>query len=151
MMAEADVRRLIDESDIRNLALRYAEAVDGLNMPALTALFTEDGVIEGSGVNLRGRGQIARIEETMRANHDRTYHMVYNHPVRIDGDTATGTVYSRSHHLKRRDDGTTRDLIMTITYNDRYVRQGGGWLIAHRGIDLKWTETRQVQGEAAVR
>ena len=149
-MAEGDLKRLLDESEIRNLALRYAQAVDGRDMAALTALFTEDGAIEGSGVKLRGHGDIAKIKATLEANHDRTYHMVYNHLVRVDGDAATGEVYSRSHHLKKRDDGSTRDLVMTITYLDRYVRRGAGWLIQHRTIDLKWTETRTVTGEAAV-
>jgi ketosteroid isomerase-like protein len=145
-----ELKRLLDESEIRNLGLRYAEAVDGLNMQALTALFTEDAAIEGSGVKLQGRGEIGQIEATMRAHYDRTYHMVYNHLVRVDGDAATGVVYSRSHHLKAQADGRTNDLIMTITYGDRYVRRGGAWLFEYRTLDLKWTETRQVRGEAKV-
>jgi uncharacterized protein (TIGR02246 family) len=149
-MAETDLKRLLDENEIRNLALRYAEAVDGRDMAALTSLFTEDAAIEGSGVKLKGHGDIGQIRATMEANYDRTYHMVYNHLVRVDGDAAAGEVYSRSHHLKRQDDGRTSDLIMTITYGDRYVRRNGAWLFQHRAIDLKWTETRTVKGEAAV-
>ncbi|HEY3694391.1 nuclear transport factor 2 family protein [Phenylobacterium sp.] len=151
-MAETapDLRRLLDESEIRNLALRYAEAVDGRDMARLTGLFTEDAAIEGSGVKLNGRGEIAGIKAMLEASYDRTYHMVYNHLIRIDGDTAAGEVYSRSHHLKRQDDGRTNDLIMTITYGDAYVRRGGAWLFRRRHVDLKWMETRQVRGEAAV-
>jgi uncharacterized protein (TIGR02246 family) len=145
-----ELQRLIDENAIRNLSMRYAHCVDRLDMDGLAALFTEDGAITGSGVDLKGRRQIAKIADTMRANFDRTYHTTHNHLVTVDGDRAEGEVLSASHHLKAQDDGRTSDLIMTITYFDAYVRQGGAWLFERRRVDLKWTETRWVEGNAKV-
>jgi len=151
-MADLDeaLRRLVDEAEIRGLSLRYAQAVDRRDADALTALFTPDGALEGSGVVSRGREQIGKIPPMMKRRYDKTYHTLFNQFVAVDGDAATGEVYSMAHHLNRQEDGRTCDLVMAITYRDRYVRTADGWRFAHRGIELQWKQTAFVDPDDKV-
>jgi uncharacterized protein (TIGR02246 family) len=140
-MAEASLQDLLDERAIRALATGYAHFVDRREGEGLIALFTPDGSITGAGVNLHGREQIAGVPALMKKNFSQTYHIVHNHRIALNGDTATGEVYSQAHHLSQAEDGRTRDYIMVITYRDAYVRQDGAWLFKARELDMQWTQT----------
>ena len=69
---------------------------------------------------------------------------VHNHVIDIEGDTATGIAYV---DLRSIDDG--RSMIGSGYYQDRYVREGGDWKFAKRGLVLRflvplhdgWAET----------
>jgi uncharacterized protein (TIGR02246 family) len=140
-MADAGLQVLLDERAIRALATGYAHFVDRREAEGLIALFTEDGALTGSGVNRRGHGEIGAIPAMMRKRFSQTYHIVHNHRISLDGDTATGEVYSQAHHLSQAEDGRTRDYIMAITYRDAYVRRDGAWLFKARDLDIQWTQT----------
>jgi ketosteroid isomerase-like protein len=144
------LRRLIDEAEIKALALGYAQAADRRDAAALMALFSDDGTIGGLGVAVRGMDQIAKIPSRLTQRFDQTYHTVFNHLITVSGDAAEGEVYSTAHHLKRQDDGRTSDYIMVITYRDRYVRQAAGWRFAHRQLEMQWTQTLWVDPDGTV-
>lgn len=144
------LQALLDEREIRTLALRYAQAADRRDPTAWVELFTPDAAIEGSGVALQGLDRIAAIPQALASRYQRTYHTVLNHLITLNGDEAQGEVYSQAHHLSRQDDGRTSDYIMAITYRDRYVRRDGEWRFQHREIDLQWTQTLWVDPEAKV-
>jgi hypothetical protein len=135
------LQRLVDEAEIKRLGLGYAQAVDRRDAAALTALFTQDGIIESLGVERRGHEQIGRIPARLDRLYDRTYHTVFNQTVTFDGAAADGEVYSMAHHLKQQEDGRTSDHIMAITYRDRYVRTESGWRFAERRLAMQWTQT----------
>jgi hypothetical protein len=143
----AELRRLLDENEIRSLALRYAQAADRRDSDALTGLFVEDGAITGSGIDLQTRSAIGQIPAGLSARFDETCHFVFNHLITLDGDEARGEVYSSAHHVKHKQDGPSSDLIMTIIYRDRYVRRDGAWFFVERDIDRKWTQTQWVDRE----
>jgi hypothetical protein len=131
-----------DILDIRDLALRYAQNVDGRNGPGLSELFIEDGVIDGSGYFTKGRKHIAAIPRMLDTRYEATFHAVHNHLIELDGDRASGEVYATSHHLRKEVDDRLVDYVMIMRYHDQYVRQADGWRFAHRHILLEWTETR---------
>jgi uncharacterized protein (TIGR02246 family) len=137
--SEADYRK------IRELALRYAQAVDNRDAEKLAGVFTEDGLIDGSGYTSHGREQIMRIPRMLTKRYQKTFHSVQNHLIELNGDQATGEVYALSHHLQRHEDGSLTDFVMVMRYHDRYVRQADGWRFAHRHILVDWTETRPAQ------
>jgi uncharacterized protein (TIGR02246 family) len=143
----AELRRLLDENEIRSLAFRYAQAADRRDGDALSRLFVEDGAIVGSGIELRTRDTIAQIPAGLSARFDATCHFVFNHLITLDGDDARGEVYSSAHHVKHQQDGPSSDLIMTIIYRDRYVRRDGAWFFVERDVDRKWTQTQYVDRE----
>lgn len=143
------VARLADEAAIRRLALLYAQGVDRRDSSALAALFTPEARLEGSGVDVHGAVAIAAMPAAMARRYDRTYHIVHNHLVELDGDEARGEVYSEAHHLTREADGTS-DYVLAITYDDRYVRTEAGWRFSGRRLDIKWSRTDRVVGEVTL-
>jgi ketosteroid isomerase-like protein len=145
--ASEALRRLIDEAEIKRLGLRYAQAVDRRDAAGLTGLFTPDGVIEGAGVAMHGHEAIGKVPARVEGRFDKTYHTVFNQLVAAVGDAAEGEVYSMAHHLKRQEDGRVSDLVMAITYRDRYARTADGWRFVRRDLDLQWTQTLWVELE----
>lgn len=134
---------LSDIQEIKDLALRYAKAVDSRDAEKQAGVFVEDGLIDGSGYLIEGRASILKIAPMMAKRYKATFHAVQNHLIELDGDEATGEVYALSHHLSAGEDGSLTDWVMVMRYLDRYVRVAGSWLFAHRHIIVDWTETRQ--------
>jgi hypothetical protein len=127
-----------DQSELSRLVMRYAQAVDRLDLDAIIALMAPHATIathRGEGEpagSMAGHGQIragmARLERYVA-----TFHMVGNHLFDIDGDSATGETYCTAHHVERRD-GVLRDVTMYIRYHDRFVRDAGRWLFSQRKL-----------------
>jgi hypothetical protein len=142
--------RLVDEAAIRRLALRYAQSVDRRDGAALAELFLPEARLDGSGVDVRGAAAIAAMPAAMARRYARTYHIVHNHLVELDGEEARGEVYSEAHHLTVEADGAASDYVLAITYADRYVRWNSGWRFAGRTLDIKWSRTDPVVAEVVL-
>ncbi len=134
---------LADEREIGRLVHNYAKGCDTRNGELFAQQFTEDAVLELAGRETAGRERLARIPEMLNAYH-LTYHMVHNVAIELDGDRATGEVYSASHHLRPIEKAAFSDRVMYITYRDNYVRTGEGWKIARRLVDVQFIEYKTV-------
>jgi uncharacterized protein (TIGR02246 family) len=145
-----ELKRLVDENEIRSLAMRYAQAADRRDTEAFASLFTEDAAIVGPGIEIRTKAVIGTVPKSLEANYERTYHIVHNHLITVGADEAQGEVYSQAHHLNTQEDGRVSDYIMAITYRDRYVRQGGAWLFSFRDLEVRWTQTQWVDMVASI-
>jgi uncharacterized protein (TIGR02246 family) len=128
-----------DRIELRALVDCYGFAADSRDRDRFAGVFTPDGVLSVGGMELTGRDVIPSILDYLDAHHPKTMHLMGNHDVSIEGDTATGIVYCRAHHLSVGDDGAT-NTTMTIRYVDRYARTDGQWLIEHRTINIEWEE-----------
>jgi ketosteroid isomerase-like protein len=130
--------RLEDRWELRELAYRYARAVDRRDWALAERLFTRDCVLVGPGYELVGRDGILaglrRIDQ-FRA----TQHSVHNQLVEVAGDTATGETYCTAHHLYERD-GRSWKLSWGIRYQDRCVREAGAWRYVRRELVLDWAQ-----------
>jgi uncharacterized protein (TIGR02246 family) len=139
--ASSDVR---DTLAIRALCERYAQAVDAGDSAVFSGLFTSDGHLVANylgEVHFDGREQLAQVPVQAHAEAATTMHVIGNHLAEVDGDSATGVTYCIANHLV--DDRT--NLVMMVRYDDRYRRSPDGeWLIADRRVDVRWTETHQV-------
>jgi hypothetical protein len=143
----------VDEAALRELAARYATAVDAGDADRFAALFLPEGRIRmfrpGDGavpsVDIAGLDDLRAIPASLARRYTATFHFVghavYEAPTGPDGDAA-GTVYCLAHHLNR-EAGT--DHVMHIQYRDRYRRnRQGEWRIVSREGAIPWTETRLV-------
>jgi ketosteroid isomerase-like protein len=141
------VQRLVDENAIRRLALRYAACVDAQDANGFMALFAPDAVLwsinSRKNLNYVGSEEIGAVLDLLK-HYEKTYHMVFNHLIEFDAQGATGVVYSTANHLQRAQDGGLSAYVTTITYRDRYARDGDGWLFANREINTQFIETRPV-------
>ena len=131
---------------LNQLAYRYAKAVDSCDVALFQSVFTPDGRMrsyhpdaEQPFADLTGRAQLAVVPDTMRGMYGATTHMMTNHLVEVDGDSATGEVLCTARHLE----GAT-SINVIIRYIDRYARHKGEWRIADRQIRFLWSERHEV-------
>lgn len=130
---------VIDDYEIRRLALIYANGADKRDGDLFASVFTPDGILELNDIQTAGEAKLAKIPR-MLARFSKTYHTVLNTRIDIDGDTATGEIYSAAHHLKPLEDGRHTDKVWYVTYLDDYVRTADGWRIAHRKVVSEFIE-----------
>lgn len=134
---EARLRRLEDLEAIWRLFMDYRRHLDARDFPAYAALFLEDGVWGGNLGRATGPTEIeALLRRTLEVYPDdstRTYHLVDNETIDLDGDRATA--YSTWVFVERNADD--RPLINLVGhYQDVLVRRGGRWLFQRRDAYL---------------
>ena len=115
--------------EIRQLAARYALALDSRNIPALVALFVEDVRCADGGV---GRDALANWFDSILRPYTTTFHLIGNHIIdMVDEDHASGVVYSRPEH-------EVNDLwiVMPLQYWDRYEKRAGHWYFRSRSVHV---------------
>lgn len=127
-----------DRLAIRDVALRYARAVDRRDYALAATLFAEDAELLGPGFHVVGRDSVVRGLRRVE-HYDATFHAVHNQLVELSGDTAEGETYCIAAHLFARD-GRRRKLDWGIRYQDRYVRSAEGWQLARRELVVDWTQ-----------
>jgi uncharacterized protein (TIGR02246 family) len=130
---EALVRRLLDESEVRNRIARLAQATDDGTPEEYAEHWSEDAVWEVIGHESRsGRDDIlagarARHEAGLIGPSTNTRHIVATSVVEIDGDRAT----ARSAHAVLIKDGGAV-VGFSGVYEDELRREPNGWLISRR-------------------
>lgn len=136
--------------ELRELAFRYALAVDGCDADALLDLFTADGSVGGMDASVPSfegpddlRLMIAQVDKSF----NRTMHNVYNQTFEIEAgaDVASGETYCLASHIIEGADGTWQILDMAIRYKNDYLYVGDRWKFRRRRLDVQWIETRPVQ------
>ncbi len=118
------IERLLAYEEIRQLAARYAVALDARNLDDLTALFVDD-VQVGSE---RGRAALrADLDASLRAV-GRTFLLVGTHVIDlVDDDHATGSVYCKGEIQVGE-----RWIQQAILYEDTYARRDEAWRFVRR-------------------
>lgn len=139
---------LADRLALRELAARYAHAVDRRDRDMFLSVFHPDGTLvltdysDPSVVTatLRGHGELAAVTARI-TRYDKTFHFVGTANYDVGRDQATGEVYCVAHHLTPGLHGGT-DYVMLVRYQDRYSRRDGRWAIDERRLVVDWTELR---------
>ena len=132
-----------DRVALRHLVDSYAVGCDRRDIDILQGCFVEGATntvhwLDRDATTMTAPHDLERIP-TGLSRYDRTFHFVGNHRVEIDGDSATGDAYCFAHHITG-----TKDFVMAIRYEDRYVRTPDGWRIATRDLRLLWTADETV-------
>jgi hypothetical protein len=137
---DVSLQLLIDERDIVAVTHRYCRALDTKDWDALRNVFTLDARGDlGTPATLLGVDAIiGRISGALERLDD-SQHLVGNHEVFVDGDTATHRCYLQAQHVRHGVDGGP-NFIVAGRYEDGFVRTDVGWRIAHRRLVTMWTE-----------
>jgi len=123
------LERVVARDEIRQLACRYALAVDSRDLDLLVSLFVPDVRV---GRERTGRAALRESFEQSLGALGVSILFVGNHLVDFEGpDRATGTVYCRGQIQ----DGP-RWIEQAILYRDRYARRDGTWLFVRRAHRL---------------
>ena len=137
MALERDpVAWLVAHEEIRQLAARYAVAVDSRDLGALVGLFVEDVRVGRSAV---GRDALrASFRESLGAV-GVTILNVGTHRIDVTGaDDATGLVYCQGQVA----DGD-RWIHQSILYRDTYARRDGHWFFVRRVHELWYGQAQE--------
>lgn len=120
-----DLARLLARDEIRQLAHRYAVAIDARDLDALVALFVEDVRV---GREARGRDALRSDFDSQLRAIGVSILFVGNHVIDFDDDEhARGIVYCSAQIQ----DGA-RWIRQAIRYDDSYERRAGRWLFVRR-------------------
>lgn len=123
------LRRLWAHEQIRQLAARYAVAVDSRDLDALVALFVDDVRV---GRDTFGREALrASFEASLGAIGVSMLHVGTHVIDLVDDDHATGSVYCLA---EVEEDG--RVVRQAILYRDTYERRGATWFFVRRIHEL---------------
>lgn len=148
----------LDRFALTDLVARYAHAMDDRDVAAAVALFTDDAVLRfvSSATELRGRAAIAEFYSTaferrpaLGAGAVSTHVMSNTVVTAVIGTEAgdgerDGEVVSLLTHgvaylaVPGDDDRAASVTVRGLTYADRCVRGGSGWLFAERTHRLHW-------------
>jgi hypothetical protein len=124
---EARLEALEAYEQIRQLAARYALAIDSRDLGELTALFTEDVETADGRV---GRAALAESLDPVLRRFTTTFHLIGNHIIDlVDEDHATGIVYCRPEY-----EVGEEWIVMPLQYWDTYERRDGTWYFTNRSV-----------------
>ena len=120
-----DLERVCARDEIRQLAYRYALAIDSRDLDGLVSLFVPDVRVGGGR---QGRDALRAFFDQSLREIGVSILFVGNHLIDFDGpDRARGVVYCRGQIQ----DGE-KWIEQAIQYRDVYARQGGAWLFVRR-------------------
>ena len=120
----SDLDRLLAYEHLRQLAHRYALAVNMRDLDALVELFVDDVKAFGGGTGRAALKEVFRSHMTAEVDVLEVTTQVVN---LLDADHAQGTVYSRCEMGGRA--GWARQ---SIAYEDRYERRDRTWYFVSR-------------------
>jgi len=134
---DAAVRQLLDEREIIGLAVRYCQAMDARDYDALHDIFVADATACLAGIDEIGlEAIIARCSRVLDPC-NATQHLVGNHLVTLDGDTATAQCEVQAQHVRRGVEGGST-FTLGGRYRDQVTRTPAGWRITHRDLETSW-------------
>lgn len=138
--------KIDDFEQIRQLAYRYAQAVDRRNVALLASCFAPGIEIITPGVpTMRGNDVAREIVDIVSGMFSKTQHRVFNTLFELEGDAAQGETYCSALHLLPADDkGEVMNLEMCIRYQDDLQRTKAGWQFSRRELVVDWQERRLV-------
>lgn len=120
---------IADELAIRDLAARYIDAVNRRDEAAWSATWAERGAWEIMGHRVEGRDGVVGFWRGAMAGFPFAFMQLGSGTLELTGgDEATGRWYL-TEHLEQPDGSRVQVL---GCYEDRYVREGGGWRFAER-------------------
>ena len=137
--ANAELRRLADELEIRNLVARLAHLADTSGPDDLAEyidLFTSDATWEMRGSELRGRVEILEGARQRRRSGQQgpgtnSRHVITTQAVRFE---ATDSATSDAYFLFVADTTGAPVIRLIGHYHDAFRREQGGWKLARRQI-----------------
>jgi len=128
--------------EIGQLPIRYALAVDSRDVDGWVRLFEPDIDMGRHG---RGRDVLRDFITPQLTWFYRSHHQICGHRIElIDASTARGKTYCRAEH-----EVGDRFIVMSICYDDDYVRVDGEWFFRRRK-ERHWYATDLLERPQAV-
>lgn len=133
-----------DRDDIIDVTIAYTWALDTRQFDDLRRVFHPEATADLRGKSCTGATEIIERISRSVSRFDATQHLIGNHQITVDGDTATCRCQLHSQHTSYGLAGG-ENLVIGGMYIDRLVRTADGWRIIHREMRQTWQ-----QGNVAV-
>jgi uncharacterized protein (TIGR02246 family) len=118
-----------DWQSISELKARYCRCLDTKDWAGYVAVYTEDAVLDttgSGGERVEGREALVAYVRSSISEDTITTHHVHQPEITVDGDTASAIWAMQDRNVWP----NGRKLLGFGHYHERYVREGGNWLIA---------------------
>jgi len=137
---DVDVVGLADTAAVVDVCVRNARALDGRDWELLATCFADDVVVEFEGVEpLHGPAAVVDVCRAALGPLDASQHLLGNHHVTIDGDSARSECYVQAQHV-RGALAPADKFVVAGTYRDTLARRDGAWKITSRRLHISWTD-----------
>ncbi len=139
---------IADRFAVQDVMNRYAPGVDTRDLDLYESCFDEEVVVSGFGEGEPFRGRAAWMGWVRGAleRFAATQHLISNHVVAVDGDTATMRTYVQATHVLAADPTST--MTLWAVYHDVLARDGAGWRITDHRLQPIGNETRRSETRA---
>ncbi len=142
-MDEAKLQMLVDRIDIIDTLLRYATSVDTCDWDLLLTAYTDEMEVDMLSIGMpevitMSAKDFGKMIERAVMGFDSTQHLLSNHVVNIDGDTATCVSYVQAQHF-RMEGAEAKAVTMGGYYSNCLIRTPEGWRINKYKITITWT------------
>lgn len=137
MTEDRRIQQMLDRAAIREVLLRYAHGVDRQDLPLVESCFVPGAAYQGS----LGTGTFEEALDALRERIQRyksTMHLIGNHFIELDGDTAKSETYTIAYHLTEEVEGEPIVLTVAVRYLDDMLRYDGDWRIESRVVQPEW-------------
>lgn len=144
-----DLRALADRIELTALQAEFTDAGMQRDFDRVAALFTEDGAWRMPHIpaEFTTRAEIRAAIERLQEFWEFFVQNAHPGAVEIDGDTATGRVYTVEFG-RMRDGGSHLNYAL---YHDRYQRTPDGWKFAERVYEIRYVDTTPLPGSVPPR
>lgn len=128
-----------DERAIIRALNRYGLAMDTQSWALFDAIFTPDVLVEYPTTTWTDLATFTKDFAASHAKYDATQHVLMNHVVEIEGDSASSFCWTSARLIKWGTPGG--DFHECLAWNDdSWVRTPKGWLIKERHCKILWAE-----------
>jgi hypothetical protein len=139
---DPDLAALIDRQQVQDTVLRFATAVDTLDMALYRSIFAEEAEFDFSSFSglpasiVAIDDWIAGIDGFLRG-FDATQHLMSNFVIEVAGDAATVTVQAQAEHALANSGGDDT-VSLGGHYTFRLARRAEGWKITACRLTARW-------------
>jgi hypothetical protein len=136
-MSRTSVPSAIDHEAIVDVMSRYARGIDRRDVAVYRSCFTDVIDLDMAGRRQDGIPADAWVEQAfdLVSHYETTQHLISNHVVEIDRDTAVCRAQLQAQHW--RPDGAW---LVGGRYEDRLRHTADGWRIERLSLAITWSE-----------
>ncbi len=125
-----------DRQAIVDLLNHYATCLDHRDWSGLDAVFDADAIGDYGAV-LTGRTRLVAMISGLLDSCGPTQHLLGNHVIDVDGDTARAATQARVIHTGACERSALTPYESIGTYHDQLRRTADGWRITHRRFAVR--------------
>ncbi len=137
-MDTSQQQMIFDQLEIIDVFNRYAIGVDRRDEETYRSCFTDELLVDvtGEGVEYTAEAWIKQAFTALSA-FEKTQHMISNHSVSIDGDTAVAGAYLQAIHFNK-----DNKFSVWGRYSHKLTRTAEGWKINSLTLIVDWNEVK---------